>query len=204
MNLPPAAVAPKVNMKNRIRTTALRATVCLVAAVSSAAFAQQAQRVGPLKVTAGEIVFKKNQWTLSGNRPHLFAVDGSFDVRADKIVVDFAAASKGVKIAKDSIGAVTATGAVEFVSKKPGQSAQVQAPKAVYSQAEGTLVLSGGVKGTVSDPSLAEPTPITAERLTVWLDPPEDGPRLRIEGSPAEIRVTPKEQLEQDQPAPKG
>ena len=204
MNLLTSAAASKVNMKNRIRTTALCATVCLMAVVSSAAFAQQAQRIGPLKVTAGEIVFKKNQWTLSGNRPHLFAVDGSFDVRADRIVVDFASAGKGVKISKDSIGTVTATGSVEFVSKKPGQSAQVRAPKAVYSQAEGTLVLSGGVKGTVSDPSLAEPTPITADRLTVWLDPPEDGPRLKIEGSPAEIRVTPKEQPEQDQPATKG
>ena len=196
MNLPPAAVAPKVNMKNRIRTTALRATVCLVAAVSSAAFAQQAQRVGPLKVTAGEIVFKKNQWTLSGNRPHLFAVDGSFDVRADKIVVDFAAASKGVKIAKDSIGAVTATGAVEFVSKKPGQSAQVQAPKAVTRRRR-TLVLSGGVKGTVSDPSLPATTPITAERLTVWLDSARGRSRLRIE-APGRDPRDPKEQLEQD------
>lgn len=191
-------------MMYRFSLTAALAGAFIVASACGTALGQQSQRIGTLRVLAGEIVFKKQQWVLSGSRPRLYSSDGRFDIRADKIVVDFAPRAAGAKVSKESIASVTATGSVQITSKTAEQSAAVRAPKAVYTQADGTIVLSGGVSGTVEDPSLEEPTPISADRVTVWLNATGDGPRLKVEGSPAELKVTPKPRARPEQPAPQG
>ena len=119
----------------------------------------------------------------------------SLDLNAQKVVVEM---NPSAKTEKDLIQSVVAAGSVVIDTKGPAQSAHVTASSADYSPANQAVVFTGNVDVTVKSLELPQPTKASGEKLTLWLRPTPDGPRIRLEGanenSPATLEITPPEQ----------
>lgn len=170
---------------------AFAAAAAVLANASSAGAQGRTQTIGAVRVTAATIDITSSQWVLTGRRPHAWTLDGKLDIRADKIVVDL---NRQAKNKQDYVSRITALGSTEVKVKLPDRSVSSQSDRATYYGAEQKAVFEGDVKALVTDQGLAEPSTLDADKITVWLQPGPDQARIRIEGAPAELHATPKEQ----------
>ncbi len=178
-------------LKGKLWITIELAGLALIMSFPGATVAQKAeQSVGPVKVSAKTIDITNNQWILSGGRPRAYTVDGRMDIQADKIVVDL---NPKPKSKQDYVTRVTAIGSVDVKADMADRSARVKSGQAVYFQSEQKVEFLKDVAAVIVSPQLAEPSNIAAAKITLWLNAGPDQTKIRVEGEPAELRVTPKE-----------
>lgn len=182
------------------RIGALLAAACMLAAgaaVSDGAPAKgvSTRSVGAVVVAARVIDITASQWTLSGGRPTAKTRDGQFGIEAEKVVVylNRQANTKQPGAASDYVSRILATGGVKVNAvASDGSPMSVTCDTADYQSGEGVVLFTGNVVARLSSPDLAEPSTIQADRVTYWMKAGQDDTYLRVEGSPAQVRATPK------------
>lgn len=183
-------------MKNNTVKTFIFFIVCGVVLLSlvepSPTLAQrQAQSVGALRITANTLEISPQRWVASGGRPQARSVDGRYDIQADKIVVEL---NPKATQRQDQVASASATGSVTVKVRLPDRSADVRATRAVYNASSDTLVFEGAVNAVLTDPQFEEPTRLNAQKVTMWLSAGPADTQIKVEGGPAVLEVTPKEE----------
>ncbi|MCC6484724.1 MAG: hypothetical protein IT209_07760 [Armatimonadetes bacterium] len=148
------------------------------------------QPVGPVQVSARVIEWLEQDLILTGGTPRVHSLDGRFDFRGGKIVVTL---NRGKSVQrKDLVAKVVATGGATVDAKLPDRTVHATASKATYDHASETVVFEGNVKAKVMDPQLTEPGTLVGQKATLWLNAGPGQTRVKVEGAPATIQVTPK------------
>lgn len=159
---------------------------------SSPTLAQrQAQSIGALRITANTLEISPQRWVASGGRPQARSLDGRYEIQADRIVVEL---NQKATQRQDQVASASATGSVTVKVRLPDRSADVRASKATYNATNDTLVFEGAVNATLTDPQFEEPTRLNAQKVTMWLSAGPTDTQIKVEGGPAVLEVTPKEE----------
>lgn len=184
-------------MKTRIRTlgAVLTAAALLAAGVLQTVSGVQGdstQPIGPVELSARVIEWLEADIILTGGSPRARSLDGRYDFHGTKVVVTL---NKGKNIPrKDLVARVVASGGTTVDARLPDRTVHVTATKAIYDHASETVVFDGNVSARVTDPQLAEPSLLSGQKVTLWLNAGPGETRVKVEGAPASIQVTPKDQ----------